>query len=134
MSPIAPHTKYGSNTTPKKSWQGAQSESRPFHNDTMTTPPINSLRFSFTGLSIWLELEQENGDLDKAIAIAAKQVGVPPIPAPHVTAIYGIQHLLDDDVKERFQLLKSLHWPPLTVKQLFHGIELDGIQGGTMVS
>ena len=45
----------------------------------------DALRFSFSGYSIWLDPEQYNSDLDKAIKVASKELGVYPIPAPHVT-------------------------------------------------
>ena len=92
------------------------------------------LRFVFKGYSIWLELEQVNGDIDIAIALASKQINVHPIPTPHVTVIYGMNHLSEDDMKDRFQSLKSLTWPPLEATKLYHGVEYHGVDCGTMVS
>lgn len=96
--------------------------------------PKDTLRFVFTGYSIWLELEQVNHDLDIAIALASKHINVHPIPTPHVTVMYGLNHLPEEDMKERFQSLKTLNWPPLEATKLYHGIEYDGIDCGTMVS
>ena len=45
----------------------------------------DTLRFSFSGYSIWLDPEQFDSDLDNAIKVASKELGVYPIPAPHVT-------------------------------------------------
>ena len=44
----------------------------------------------FAGFSVWLELEQFDEDLDKAIRTASTELGVHPIPEPHVTVLYGI--------------------------------------------
>ena len=77
-----------------------QSNKLPQSTDTDTTtiqqrhPP---LRFVFSGYSLWLELEQQDiddkgrGDLDRAMIDAADRFSLGgAIPSPHVTALYGI--------------------------------------------
>jgi hypothetical protein len=107
------------------------------------------LDFVFKGYSIWLELEQVESDLDKAVDAAALDLDVHAIPgtltgvfvrtlcgvgvkisnhrllfpllAPHVTVIYGISHLSEDECLKRFRedLATRLQaWQDLRVKGL----------------
>ena len=62
------------------------------------------LRFVFTGYSLWLELEQVDiddkglGDLDRAMVDAADRFNLEgAIPSPHVTALYGINTIRDEE-------------------------------------
>ena len=66
------------------------------------------LRFVFTGYSLWLELEQFNiddnglGDLDHAMIDAADRFKLGgAIPSPHVTALYGIDTISDEEEMRR---------------------------------
>lgn len=95
----------------------------------------NALRFVFSGYSIWLEPEQFKGDLEVAIQTASKELGVLAVPVPHATAVYGISHLGESQVKERFRELASSigEWPALEHKEFLSDIEIDGINGGLMV-
>jgi hypothetical protein len=95
----------------------------------------NALRFEFEGYSVWLEPEQFQGDLDKAIQTASEELRVIPIPVPHATLVYGISHLPEVEVKRRFNevALKISEWPSLELKGFLTDIELDGLDGGTMV-
>ena len=90
----------------------------------------------FAGYSIWLEPEQFQGDLEAAIRTASKELDVIPVPAPHSTVIYGISHLEEAEVKKRFQQLafKLTEWPRLEHKGFITDIELNGVNGGEMVS
>ena len=110
------------------------------------------LRFVFKGWSVWLDVEEPPCDHDnsttgpftEALAYAASRHSVHPIPAPHVTVIYGIDHLDEDMVLRRFRSLgdsltqlmaarnDTAMWPPLTSKGVLSDIELDGVNGGTM--
>jgi len=51
--------------------------------------PPTPLRFEFRGYSVWLEIEDVNGDLDKALDVAAQELHVHRVPSPHVTVEYG---------------------------------------------
>eukprot|EP00571_Detonula_confervacea_P012376 CAMPEP_0172302698 /NCGR_PEP_ID=MMETSP1058-20130122/4368_1 /TAXON_ID=83371 /ORGANISM="Detonula confervacea, Strain CCMP 353" /LENGTH=418 /DNA_ID=CAMNT_0013013273 /DNA_START=59 /DNA_END=1315 /DNA_ORIENTATION=- len=62
------------------------------------------LRFVFSGYSLWLELEQQEidnngqGDLDRAMIDAADRFRLGgAIPSPHVTALYGIDTVSEED-------------------------------------
>lgn len=94
------------------------------------------LDFEFKGTSIWLELEQTASDLDIALEAAAHDLDVDCIPAPHVTAVYGISHLTETQVLSRFRedlvpCVKS--WPELRVKGFKVDKSFDGVDGQEMV-
>jgi hypothetical protein len=94
------------------------------------------LRFAFSGYSIWLEPEQFHSDLDSAIQVSSKELDAYPIPAPHVTLIYGITDLLEKEMINRFQSVFSNEvrtWPPLRHKGFISDIEIEGVNGGLMV-
>ena len=105
------------------------------------------LRFVFKGWSIWLDVEAEGtppGKFTDALAYAARRHAVQPIPAPHVTVIYGIDHIAEEAVRRRFRSLEAslsqlregrndtAVWPPLASKGVLSDIELEGVDGGTM--
>jgi hypothetical protein len=96
----------------------------------------DSLYYEFVGYSIWLEVEQYENDLDRAISIAAEDLGLFPIPEPHVTAIYGMTHLAEEDIKDKFASIRQEieSWPNLRVNGVITDIEQRGISGGLMVS
>ena len=126
--------------------------------------PRRILAFPFQGYAIWLDLEQQQQplflnpttrhttaatvdetktDLDDALRIASAELGVAPIPAPHVTALYGIQHLSEDEVRQRFQDVANelfwfkqrwLSWPLLEPMGFLSDVEIAGKNGGQMVS
>lgn len=94
----------------------------------------DSLYYEFVGYSIWLEVEQYENDLDRAISIAAEDLGLFPIPEPHVTAIYGMTHLAEEDIKDKFASIRQEieSWPNLRVNGVITDIEQRGISGGLM--
>ncbi len=119
------------------------------------------LRFIFSGYSLWLELEQKQidkhgkGDLDRAMSDAAAEFDLgEAIPSPHVTALYGIDNVQDDeemllifrrdvqrvilDVAEERRKRdggneRGKIWPDLGATGIYVGVEYDGVNGGTMV-
>jgi hypothetical protein len=95
------------------------------------------LRFVFAGYSIWLEPEQFHSDLASAIQVASKEVDTYPIPAPHVTLIYGMSDLSEKEMIKRFRVVFSNEvrtWPTLRHKGFISDIALDGVNGGLMVN
>ena len=123
--------------------------------NTKSAPLRPPLRFIFKGWSVWLDVEEPPGSSDanatittgpftEALAYAASRHSVHPIPAPHVTVIYGIDHIDEDMVLRRFRSLDdslvqlmlgrndTAMWPPLTSKGVLSDIEIDGVNGGTM--
>jgi hypothetical protein len=96
------------------------------------------LQFVFSGYSIWLEPEQFQHDLDLAIKTTTTQLGLPlSIPSPHITAVYGISHLSEDSVRERFESIgDSLQdsWPIMIHEGFRNDIEISGVDSGEMVS
>lgn len=85
---------------------------------------------------MWLELEQHDGDLGKAVAMAAADKGLLPIPEPHCTVLYGISHMSEDEFKECFRnkVVPSLKdgWPPLSAKGPYFGVSYDAVNGDEM--
>jgi hypothetical protein len=105
------------------------------------------LRFTFSGYSIWLEPEQFQNDLDLACEESTARLGLPhAVPSPHVTAIYGMTHLSETEVRKRFQqAVRDLsflfhdgnqhqhhQWPVLQHKGFRNDIEINGVNGGEM--
>ena len=100
------------------------------------------LRFVFSGYSIWLEpeefkLDEESGDLELAIQTSSIALALPfGIPSPHVTAIYGMRHLSEMEVRQRFQKVGKLiyEWCPIVLKQkgFRNDVEIKGVLGGEM--
>jgi len=73
--------------------------------------PRIPLQWEFKGLTLWLEFEEYDEDLTKAIDYAVKIYGTERIPIPHATAIYGMTHLTKDEaiakLEEIPQVLKG---------------------------
>ena len=99
------------------------------------------LRFVFSGLSIWLEIDgcQHGGDFHSCIQACAAAFDLEPIPAGHVTAIYGMTHLTEQEAIHKFlnhvkpQLLeRTCKWPSLQPIGLLSDVELNGVNDGQM--
>mmetsp|Transcript_27429 Transcript_27429/g.40554 ORF Transcript_27429/g.40554 Transcript_27429/m.40554 type:complete len:230 (-) Transcript_27429:261-950(-) len=94
------------------------------------------LRFEFCGYSIWLEIEEKNNDVSNAINQFAQDLGVLPIPQAHVTALYGMDHIDEDEARYRFINYvtpdKFSSWPPLKPVGIAVDVEYAGVNGGTM--
>lgn len=108
------------------------------HSGYNPTMPLQAtpLDFEFRGYSIWLEISQEQGDLDSALDAAANSLDVDPIPAPHVTVIYGISHLSEAEILTNFRekLVPFLDsWPELRVAGWKVDKSFDGVDGQEMV-
>jgi len=67
-------------------------------------PPRLPLQWEFSGLTLWIELEEFDSDLSSCIAYMTHKYGVELIPRSHMTAIYGMDHL---DVEEARFLLRT---------------------------
>lgn len=118
-----------------------------------------ALRYRFSGYSIWLELEQQEvdndgvGDLELAVKEAADEFHLGgAIPAPHVTALYGIATIANDEeainifreevmevITNRARKRKEVTgcnagklWPDLDATGILVGAEFDGVNGGEM--
>lgn len=111
------------------------------------------------GYSLWLELAQweiddcGRGDLDRALDAARRGFRLGgAIPAPHVTALYGIEGMDEVEVRQTFredvrQVLADAAatrrngdgndaekwWPDLTATGILVGAEYAGVDGGLMV-
>lgn len=78
--------------------------------------PIESrrkLQWEFKGLTLWLELEEFDNDLTNAISDLSSKHNSPFIPKPHTTAIYGMEHLTEEEAKAKLQSLRTRidQWP-----------------------
>jgi hypothetical protein len=109
----------------------------------------DGLRFVFHGYAVWLETEQfstssaiptkfgETNDLDQALQVVSQELNVVPIPAPHLTALYGISHLGHDEIRQRFRdltaELKGMVLPLMQPSGFLSDVEIEGENGGQMV-
>lgn len=90
---------------------------------TASIPRRESLRWKFHGLSLWLELEEFDSDLSKAIQHFSDKFGVEPMPCPHLTAIYGMEHLsVEGAVNKMNEISQKIpKWPsfgkPISIVQ-----------------
>jgi len=76
-------------------------------------PQRENLQWEFSGLTIWVELEEFGNDLTKAIQDMAEIHGTEVIPQGHMTAIYGMDHLCVEEAKKRLRSVpnKIRAWP-----------------------
>lgn len=101
--------------------------------------PREPLRYEFSGVSIWLDIEgsKEGGDYYRAIIDCASKLGLTPIQG-HVTAIYGITHLTEDEARMKFCSDVRTHflgiggWPDLQPIGVLSDMSIDGVNGGRM--
>ena len=90
----------------------------PIAADTFTAavPPRLPLQWEFSGLTIWIELEEFDSDLSSCIAYMSHKYGVELIPRSHMTAIYGMDHLDAEEARHRLRTrvrdaLPGGRWP-----------------------
>lgn len=71
------------------------------------------LNWQFKGLTLWLELEEFDNDLTRAVEDFSAKHSSPVIPKPHTTAIYGMEHLSVQEAKEKLMQVKEQvgAWP-----------------------
>ena len=71
------------------------------------------LQWEFEGLTLWLELEEFDNDLTRAVEDFSSKHASPFIPKPHTTAIYGMKHLSSDEARKRLGMVRERidQWP-----------------------
>ena len=79
-------------------------------------PPRTPLQWEFAGLTLWIELEEFSHDLTSCIAYMSHRYGVELIPQSHMTAIYGMDHLSNEEACARLrrkvkEALPGGRWP-----------------------
>lgn len=87
--------------------------------------PRKPLQWEFKGLTLWIEFEEHDQDLSRALEFASQFYGTERIPIPHATAIYGMEHLSEEEAMAKLEGLVDLFpngWPskmdkPISVKQ-----------------
>ena len=87
--------------------------------------PREKLQWIFKGLTLWVETEEFDNDLTKAIDYASQFYGTEKIPMSHITAIYGMTHLSANEAMEKMEKVAEVFgngWPapldrPVSVKQ-----------------
>lgn len=76
------------------------------------------LQWDFKGLTLWLELEEFDNDLTRAVEDFSSKHCSPVIPKPHLTVIYGMEHLSPAEASARLQRVPSVigdgGWPPFS--------------------
>merc|ERR1712151_518242 len=82
-----------------------------------------------------LEIEEIDSDFSHAIKTISNDISVIPIPAPHVTVLYGMTHLNEKEIRYLFcnnirREIKS--WPALRNKGFIVDTCYDGIDGQEM--
>ena len=74
------------------------------------------LQWDFKGLTLWLELEEFDHDLTRAVEDFSARHASPVIPKPHLTAIYGMEHLSPAEASARLRRVPAVlgdgGWPP----------------------
>lgn len=83
---------------------------------------------------MWLELQSHNNDLEKAVATAALEKSLWPIPEPHCTVAYGIE-MEEQEARKIFleKVVPSIkQWPALKAKGCNFGVCFDGVDGEEM--
>lgn len=151
QQPTQPEIERRDNDMPQSNETKTQTKSTSAASTSSKTHP--PLRFVFSGYSLWLELEQQDidnngqGDLDRAMIDAADRFHLGgAIPSPHVTALYGIDTISEEDKMRRVfredvkrVLLEDAEkrrrrklWPDLSATGIIVGTEFDGVNGGTM--
>jgi len=106
--------------------------------DSSVSTPPTPLRFEFRGYSVWLEVEDVQGDLDQALDAAASDLHVHRVPSPHVTVEYGMMHLEHDEMELRRRFREELpvqelqQWPDFDVRGIQTGTTIAGVDGEDM--
>lgn len=77
------------------------SQSAPLSITTVEKRP--PLLFRFCGYTIWLEPEQFDNDLSDAMSMSCTNHGLHPIPMPHITLLYGMTHLSQEEAQRLFR-------------------------------
>jgi len=89
------------------------------------------LQWEFKGLTVWLEYEEYDQDLTRAIDHAVHAYGIDRIPVPHSTAIYGMEHLSEEEAIEKLnevpRILPRGAWPTMDAPR---GVTCDIAQEG----
>jgi len=77
--------------------------------------PRIPLQWEFKGLTLWLEYEEFDADLTKAIENAVRIYGTERIPVAHSTAAYGMSHLTREEAIAKLakipEVLPNGQWP-----------------------
>lgn len=91
--------------------------------------PRIPLQWVFKGLTLWLEYEQYDNDLTKAIEHAVRVYGTERIPVAHSTAIYGMTHLSEQEAIGKLAKVSEVikRWPDMDRPQ---GVTQDIAQEG----
>ena len=111
------------------------------------------------GYSVWLDLVQDGpdeshaplsppaapterargddgggDDAAEAVASVAAALGLAPVPAPHVTALYGADHLDEAGARAAFARVRAAvpRWPRLRPVAVLADVELAGVGDGQM--
>mmetsp|Transcript_31273 Transcript_31273/g.57246 ORF Transcript_31273/g.57246 Transcript_31273/m.57246 type:complete len:341 (+) Transcript_31273:758-1780(+) len=97
---------------------GTQPSLQPSVSSLSSTSSIDDrrkLQWEFKGLTLWLELEEFDSDITRAVEHFSSKHSSPFIPKSHTTAIYGMEHLSFAEAKERLRrvpsILQSGAWP-----------------------
>ena len=94
----------------------AANTSAQYHQNIPAAPPRQPLQWEFAGLTLWIELEEFSHDLTNCIRYMSHKYGVELIPQSHMTAIYGMEHLSEEEACERLRTrvrdaLPGGRWP-----------------------
>jgi hypothetical protein len=96
--------------------------------------PRKPLQWQFHGLTLWLECEEFDKDLSRAIDYAVRIYGTETIPVAHTTAIYGMMHLSQEEAIAKMakipHVLPNGQWPRMErPKGVTQDIAQDGRPG-----
>jgi len=101
----------------------------------ISSKTARSIPFTFTGYSIWLDPHGPNASL--GIKALSDKLGLELIPSPHVTLLYGVHYVNDQDAIERFRevcrvVTEKGGCPPFKPVGVVCDVEFAGVDGGTM--
>jgi hypothetical protein len=96
--------------------------------------PRTPLQWQFKGLTLWLEYEEFDKDLSRAIDYAVRVYGTERIPVAHSTAVYGMTHLSQEEAIAKLAkipyVLPNGQWPRMErPKGVTQDIAQDGRPG-----
>jgi hypothetical protein len=96
--------------------------------------PRKRLQWQFHGVTLWLEYEEFDKDLSRAIDYAVRVYGTEMIPVAHTTAIYGMMHLSKEEAIAKLakipHVLPNGQWPRMErPKGVTQDIAQDGRPG-----
>lgn len=131
MSVLSSNPSFSSEDAPSVAESDVSSFSGYESDESIAVSPRIPLQWTFHGLTLWVEYEEFDMDLTRAIDHAVRVYGTERIPMAHSTAIYGMRHLTPEQATEKLHQIPSVleggHWPIMEAPK---GLTCDIAQEG----